>query len=152
MDLRTLLLLILNALQRLMLPRAAPSAARPAHGPAHPWVRAHATQSQARRAPTPRELARPARPPLPPHLAALLAQAPAVEPDLAPRPRPAPFHTFRNIAVRVRVYNPKPPAPDLRAAAPTPTSWADRLHRAVAAFRSALGSDGPPRAAPTAAV
>jgi len=158
MILRALLLSILNALRTLMTAmdsKKAKAVKCAAHGPAHPWVRA-LTARREPTAPTPKELARPARAPLPSHLAALLANAPSIEPELlharvgaSGKPRPAPFQTFRSIAAHVRIYNPKPPAPDLRRATPLEDTWATRLQRAIATLALALAPGGPPRKAPS---
>lgn len=150
MILRALLLGLLNAIRRLFHTNTAtkrdpPDGQRPAQGPAHPWIRFARIAS-----PIPeRAVARPARPPLPPHLAALLAAAPEVEPELQVAARPAPpslLQTFRSIAAHVRIYNPKPPAADRRRREGPTASWAERLASAVHRFGSLLALDGPPRA------
>lgn len=119
---------------------------RPAHGPAHPWHYGHVKIHVAARPRAPSTVeappslaealrARATRPPLPPHLAALLANAPDVEPEFARR-RPvallAPLHALR---VRVRVYNPRPvPSAPHGPARPTGASWALRMTRAMDAL------------------
>lgn len=93
--------------------------------------------------------ARAARPPLPPHLAAILASAPDVEPEFArlsaPRRAPTLLDPLRRIAARVRVYNPRAPITSVVRAAPRVLStWAQRLRRAVSEIHAWLAFDTAP--------
>lgn len=128
---------------------------RPAHGPAHPWHYGHLKTHVATRAPSAAEVAAPpslaqtlraraSRPPLPPHLAALLANAPDVEPEFARRRRVALLAPLHDLRVRVRVYNPRPPVTAPAAPArPTGASWALRMTRALDAMSEWLSLTTP---------
>lgn len=132
-SLRDLVLAFLTALRAFVDRRMrAARAPRPVRGPAHPWVyAAGAAAASAPPAPSdataPCAPARPTRPSLPPHLAALLARAPDVEPEFVRLPA-----FVRSVPARVRIYNPRPPAPDApRRPAFTAVSFAQRIARAV---------------------
>ena len=134
-------------------------APKPVFGPALPMPITRAPRAPdpmsvsapAGHAPTLRQLlrARAARPPLPPHLAAMLASAPDVEPEFLPKPRRrvellAPLH---RIAAKVRVYNPRPVlAAKLRALPVALAAWGERLRRAISEIHAWLAFDtAPPR-------
>lgn len=126
---------------------------RPAHGPAHPWAHAHVKAYLPERPrPCAVSRARPARVPPPPHILALLASAPEVEPEFAPKRHPARIAPLAAhlcaLAVRVRIYNPKPaPAVDEHPPRPSGVSLAQRLSRAVSEVHEWLAFDSPPPAA-----
>lgn len=109
---------------------------RPAQGPAHPWAYAHAAASSRDQRPhherAPAVARRPARVAPPAHILALLANAPAIEPEFAPRPRAAPFAPFRRLAAHVRIYNPRPrPTHDARPSRAPTASLPQRVARVL---------------------
>lgn len=124
---------------------------RPLLGPAGPWMRHHhaALRHTAPRQPHhhlqhPHHVRiRPARVPPPPHILAILAAAPDIEPDLAPR-RPTPHPTLLEPPAEAP---PAPAAPSGRSA-PRERAWlpslALRLSRACSAVADWLVVDAPP--------
>ena len=122
--------------------------ARPAHGPAHPhrYVRAPRAGASGTLGVLVPRLARPRHVPPPPHILALLANAPDVEPEFARLRRRAItlLAPVRALHARVRVYNPRPaPAPLAAPARPTGASWALRMTRATSAFSEWLALTTP---------
>ena len=119
---------------------------RPAHGPAHP--RRYVRVMRATGAPTPVAVGTPrvARPPLPPHLAALLAAAPEVEPEFAHKRRRAAklLAMVRGAARSVRAFAPRPPPRDARSPAPTGRAWLLRARRATSEVHEGLVLADPP--------
>lgn len=130
------------------------NSARPGQGPAHPRVYVRKLHASAPRLLAPRGVPgvtvplahRPRRAPPPPHILALLANAPDVEPEFARlRARHvALLAPLRRLEARVRVYNPRL-APAAPAIAPRPTgaSWAIRMTRAMGAFFEWLALTAP---------
>lgn len=106
----------------LIRPAHAPRARAPVLGPSGPWMRAHVTAILP--TPAPRMMrhhrARPAIVPPPPHILAILAAAPDVEPEFVrPAPAAAPHPT---------VVAPSEPATAIQAAPATRRRLRQRLH------------------------
>lgn len=144
-SLRVLAALLLSLLRLFGWNRPTRAERRAAHGPAHPY--SYVYVRQALPAPAPRMHHAPRRPaPVrpPEHILAILAAAPAVEPEFAARRRVR-LEPLRALAVRLRVFNPKP-APEAPARAAQPTVGPSYLSRAVSAVHEWLVFDSPPPA------
>lgn len=141
-SLRVLAALLVSLLRLLGWNRRTQGSRRVAHGPAHPYHYAHVRALLPER-PRPRHASRrpePVRPPA--HILAILAAAPEVEPEFAARRRVR-LEPLRALAVRLRIYNPKPAtAPPRRTA--EPSVGMSYLSRAVSAVHEWLVFDSPP--------